>query len=63
MNWDRVEDNWKRIRGNVIEQWDHRAGDRPARRVRDPYGISDDGEGHEHMEWQQRLREIERSAQ
>ena len=22
MNWDRIEDNWTRIKGNVIEQWD-----------------------------------------
>ena len=63
MNWDRIEYNWKRIRGNnVIEQWDDRTGDQPARRIREPYGISDDEEGHERTEWQQRLREIERDA-
>jgi len=63
MNWDRIEDDWKGIRGEVIEQWDHRAGGQRASRVRDPCGISDDGDGHERTEWEQRLREIERSAQ
>jgi uncharacterized protein YjbJ (UPF0337 family) len=63
MNWDRIEGNWKRIRGNVIEQWDDRTGDQPASRIREPYGISDDEAGLEITEWQQRLREIERGAQ
>ena len=21
MNWDRIEDNWKKIKGNNVEQW------------------------------------------
>lgn len=59
MNWDRIEENWKRSRSNVIEQWDDRTGDRPASRIREPYEISDDEAEGERTEWQQRLREIE----
>lgn len=63
MNWDRIEENWKRIRGNVIEQWDDRTRDEPASRIREPYEISDDEAEGERTEWQQRLREIERGAE
>ena len=63
MNWDRIEDNWKRIRGNVIEQWDDINGDQSASQIREAYGISDDDAGSELTEWQQRLREIGRGAQ
>ena len=42
MNWDRIEDNWKKIKGNVIEQWDDLTEDQLASRVRETAGISDD---------------------
>jgi uncharacterized protein YjbJ (UPF0337 family) len=63
MNWDRIEENWKRSRSNVTEQWDDRTGDEPASRIREPYEISDDEAEGERTEWQQRLREIERGAE
>jgi uncharacterized protein YjbJ (UPF0337 family) len=60
MNWDRIEDNWKKIKGNVIEQWDDLTEDQLASRVRETYGISDDEPERELTDWQQRLGEIDR---
>lgn len=62
MNWDRIEDNWKRIKGNVTEQWDDLSTDQLASRVRETYGIADDEAERELTDWQQRLNEITRAA-
>lgn len=52
MNWDRIEGNWKQIRGKALEQWgkltddelDVIAGKRDALsgRIQEVYGISQD---------------------
>ena len=60
MNWDRIEDNWKKIKGNVIEQWDDVTEYQLASRVRETYGISDDEPERELTDWQQHLSEINR---
>lgn len=62
MNWDRIEDNWKRVKGNVVEQWDDLTEDQLASRIRETYGISDDEAEGELTDWQQRLNEINRAA-
>lgn len=62
MNWDRIEDNWNRIKVNVIEQWDDLSGDRLASRVLETYGALDDEAERELSDWQQRLSEINRVA-
>ena len=62
MNWDRIEDNWKKIKGNVIEQWDDLTEDQLASRIRDTYGNADDEAEHDLTDWQQRLSEISRAA-
>jgi uncharacterized protein YjbJ (UPF0337 family) len=62
MNWDRIEDNWKRIRGTVIGQWDDLPGDQRASRIWETYGISDDEAERECTEWQPRRTEIVRGA-
>lgn len=62
MNWDRIEDNWERIKGNVLEQWDGLSGDELASRIRETAGNSDDEAERELTDWQQRLNEIIRSA-
>ena len=62
MNWDRIEDNWERIKGNVLEQWDGLSGDELASRVRETAGNTDDEAERELTDWQQRLNEITRSA-
>ena len=55
MNWDRIEGNWKKVKGNVIEQWDDLTEDQLASRIRESYGISDDEAERELTDWQQRL--------
>ena len=62
MNWDHIEDGWKRIMGNVTEQWDDLAEDQLASRIQETYGISDDEAEPELTDWQQRLSEINRAA-
>jgi len=62
MNWERVEDNWKRIKGNVMEQWDGLTEDQLVSRVQETCGIADDEAERELTDWQQRLSEIRRAA-
>jgi len=62
MNWDRIEGNWKKIKGNVLEQWDGLNEDQLTGRIQETYGIADDGAERELTDWQQRLSEIIRSA-
>ena len=62
MNWDHIEDNWKQIKGNVIEQWDDLTEDQLVSRVQETYGISDDEAERELTDWQLRLSEINRAA-
>jgi uncharacterized protein YjbJ (UPF0337 family) len=62
MNWDRVEYNWKKMKGNVIEQWDDLTEDQIVSRVQETYGLSDDEAERELTDWQQRLSEISRDA-
>ena len=62
MNWDRIEGNWEKIKGNVLEQWDDLTEDQLASRIQETYGISDDEAERELTDWQQRLSEIHRAA-
>ena len=62
MNWDRIDSNWERIKGNVLEQWDDLTEDQLASRIRETAGDSDDEAERELTDWQQRLKEIVRSA-
>jgi uncharacterized protein YjbJ (UPF0337 family) len=64
MNWDRIEDNWKKIiKGNIIEQWDDLTEDQRASRIQETYGISDDEGERELTDWQQRPGEFNRAAE
>jgi len=62
MNWDRIEGNWKQIKGNDIEQWDDLTEDQLATRMENTDGLTDDEPEGELTDWQERLREIEREA-
>ncbi|HET9404187.1 MAG TPA: general stress protein CsbD [Burkholderiales bacterium] len=62
MNWDRIEDNWNRIKGNVIEQWDDLTEGELVSRIQETYGTADDEAERELTDWQQRLSEINRAA-
>jgi len=62
MNWERIEDNWSKLKGNVIEQWDDLTEDQLVSRIQDTYGNSDDEAERELTDWQLRLSEINRTA-
>jgi uncharacterized protein YjbJ (UPF0337 family) len=62
MNLDRIEGNWNKIKGNVLEQWDGLTEDQLTGRIQETYGIADDGVERELTDWQQRLSEIIRAA-
>jgi uncharacterized protein YjbJ (UPF0337 family) len=62
MNWDRIEGNWTKIKGNVIEQWDGLTEDQLVSRIQETFGIADDEAERELTDWQQRLSEINRAV-
>jgi uncharacterized protein YjbJ (UPF0337 family) len=67
MNWDRIEGNWKKFKGNAKEQWgkltdddfDVAAGkrDQLAGRIQERYGITKDEADRQITEWADRMRE------
>lgn len=62
MNWDRIEGNWTKIKGNVVEQWDDLTEDQLVSRIQETYGNTDDEAERELTDWQQRLSEINRAT-
>ena len=67
MNWDYIEGNWKRFKGNAKEQWgkltddqlDVIAGkrDQLAGRIQESYGITKDAVEQQVAEWQNGLKD------
>jgi uncharacterized protein YjbJ (UPF0337 family) len=67
MNWDRVEGNWKQIKGKVREQWgkltdddiDNIAGkrDQLVGRIQESYGLERDEAERRVKDWERRLPE------
>jgi len=64
MNWDRIEDSWKQINGNVTEQWGDLTEEQLDRRIQMICENPDDAEAPEPelTDWQHRLSEIDRAA-
>lgn len=62
MNWEHVEDNWMKVKGNVNEQWDGLTEDQLTSRIQESYGVTEFEAERELTDWQQRLREINRKA-
>lgn len=66
MNWDRIEGDWKQLKGNVKVQWgkltdnqlDVIAGkrDQLAGKIQETYGLSKDEVEKQLSEWQNRLK-------
>ncbi|MDX2220947.1 MAG: CsbD family protein [Burkholderiales bacterium] len=67
MNWDRIEGNWKQVKGSVKEKWgkltddqlDVIAGNRDklAGRIQESYGITKEVAEKQLTEWQDKQRE------
>ena len=65
MNWDRIEGNWRELKGKAKEQWgkltdddvDRIAGqrDQMVGRVQKAYGISRDEADRQVRDWESRL--------
>ena len=66
MNWDRIEGNWKKFKGNVKwgkltdDQLDVIAGKRDhlAGKIQKSYGISKDATEKQLTDWQKRMKEL-----
>jgi len=64
MNWDRIEGNWKQLKGKTIEQWgkltdddfDIIAGrrDQLAGKIQEHYGVAKDEAERQVAEWEKR---------
>ena len=67
MNWDRIEGNWKQLKGSVKAQWgklsDHQldviAGKREnlTGKIQETYGISREEAEKQLKDWQNRMKE------
>ena len=65
MNWDRIEGNWRQLKGKAIQQWgkltddqfDRIAGKREqlVGQVQEAYGISKDEADKQVRDWETRL--------
>lgn len=64
MNRNRIEDGWKKVNGNVTEQWNDLTEDQLDSRIRAMFDKPDDDVEPESelTDWQQRLSEIKRVA-
>ena len=66
MNWDRIEGNWKQLKGVVQEQWgkltddqlDVIAGkrDQLAGKIQETYGVSKEEVENQISDWEKRLK-------
>jgi uncharacterized protein YjbJ (UPF0337 family) len=66
MNWDRIEGNWRQLKGTAKEQWgklsddefDRIAGkrDQLVGRIQESYGISQDEADRQVRDWETRLQ-------
>jgi uncharacterized protein YjbJ (UPF0337 family) len=67
MNWERIEGNWKQLKGKVVEQWgkltdddfDRMDGRREqlAGRIQERYGIARDEAERQVSDWESRVRD------
>ncbi len=68
MNWDRVEGNWKQLKGKVKEQWgkltddhiDRIAGQRDqlVGKIQEGYGIGKDEAERQVKDWEDRNKDL-----
>lgn len=71
MNWDRIEGNWKQIKGKVIEHWGKLTDDdldvidgkreQLAGKIQERYGVARDVAEHQVKEWERRVNDAWRN--
>lgn len=64
MNWDRIEGNWKQLKGRVTEQWGKLSDDdfdvvngrreQLAGKIQERYGVAKDEAERQVTEWERR---------
>ena len=69
MNWDRIEGNWKQVKGKVKEQWgrltdDHLdviggKRDQLVGRIQESYGVSRDEADRQVREWERAATDLD----
>ena len=62
MNWDRIQGNWKQLKGKVQQQWGHLTDDdidvidgrreELAGKIQERYGISREGADRQVRDWE-----------
>ncbi|MBE0627146.1 MAG: CsbD family protein [Burkholderiales bacterium] len=67
MNWDRIEGNWKQVKGKVKEQWGRLTDDQleviAGKRdslvgsIQESYGLSKDETEKQIVNWQKRMKD------
>lgn len=67
MNWDRIEGNWKQIKGSAKERWGKLSDDQLeviagkrdglAGKIQEAYGISKDAAEDQIADWQKRMKD------
>jgi uncharacterized protein YjbJ (UPF0337 family) len=67
MNWDRIEGNWKQVKGKVIEKWGKLTDDdfdvvngkreQLAGKVQERYGLTKEEAEKQLSEWEKRAEE------
>lgn len=67
MNWDRIEGNWKQLKGKVVEQWGELTDDdldvvagrqeQLAGKIQEKYGLARDEALKQVKDWQARVSE------
>ena len=67
MNWDRIEGNWKQLKGKVLEQWGKLTDDdfdvvdgkreQLAGKIQERYGIARNEAERQVSQWEDRLNE------
>lgn len=67
MNWDRIEGNWKQLKGKIVEQWGELTDDdldvvdgnreQLAGKIQERYGLARDEAESQVKEWERRAND------
>ena len=57
MNWDRIEGNWKQLKGKAKEQWGKLTDDQLAGKIQEQYGLTKDEANRQLDDFENRYRD------